>query len=285
MLSVKAFLLLLCIFLYVSSAIQVNVKSQLFPVPQNVSITTPTSTRTLSKNFMIKSTSNSDVVTDAINRYTAIIQPSTASPSASTINVLNIAVDDSTPTMPTLEMDVSYTINVDIDSTTAAIHSKTPFGALYGLETFSQMVDSGGVILGDGITIQDAPAFRHRGLTIDVGRRIAPIELLNSIIDGLSYSKMNVLHMSLSGPAVRVETETFPELTAWLEPTQFYTKAQIQQFVERARLRGVIIIPEIDIPAHASGFFPLTETKALSFCDADRKLKWFIFNDIFANYI
>ena len=51
------------------------------------------------------------------------------------------------------------------------------------------------MIVGDGITITDAPKFRHRGLTIDVGRRFAPIKLINSIIDGLSYTKMNVLHM------------------------------------------------------------------------------------------
>ena len=68
-------------------------------------------------------------------------------------------------------------------------------GVLYGLETFSQLVNSQGMIVGDGITITDAPKFRHRGLTIDVGRRFAPIKLINSIIDGLSYTKMNVLHM------------------------------------------------------------------------------------------
>ena len=181
-----------------------------------------------------------------------------------------MTIKDSSPTMPTLDMDVSYAITVDVDTSTATLQANTPFGALYGLETFSQMVNAQGIILGDGISIQDTPTFRHRGLTIDVGRRFAPIDLINSIIDGLSYSKMNVLHMSLSGPTVRVETATFPELTAWLEPSQFYTHKQIKAFVERARLRGVIIIPEIDIPAHASGFFPLTETRALQFCDADR---------------
>lgn len=81
---------------------------------------------------------------------------------------------------------------------------------------------------------------------------------------------MNVLHISLSGPAIRVQLDTFPELTSWLEPSQYYTKDQVVAFVERARLRGVVLIPEIDIPAHASGFWPIAETAALQFCDADR---------------
>lgn len=76
----------------------------------------------------------------------------------------------------------------------------------------------------------------------------------------------------MSGPAVRVEFEQYPELTSWLEDTQYYTKKQVHAFVNRARLRGVIIIPEIDIPAHASGLFPLTATQAFSFCDADRTI-------------
>ena len=65
-------------------------------------------------------------------------------------------------------MDVSYSIHVHAASNTATIEAQTPFGALYGLETFSQMVNSAGIVLGDGISIQDAPSFRHRGLTIDV---------------------------------------------------------------------------------------------------------------------
>jgi hexosaminidase len=253
---------------------QIDVTAQLFPVPQSIAVSDPTATRSLSTSFQLKTTSTNDVVVDALTRYQKLIQTSSQPASSSTIDTLIVTVKDDTPTMPTLDLDVSYTLHIDTDKNQATVTAHTPFGALYGIETFSQMVNQEGVVLGNGIVIQDAPSFRHRGLTIDVGRRIAPVDLVNSIIDGLGYTKMNVLHMSLSGPAVRVEMlETFPELTAWLEPEQYYTKIQIQQFVERARLRGVIIVPEIDIPAHASGFFPLTETVALQFCDADRTVR------------
>lgn len=267
----KMLLLLFTILCTVGRSSTIDVTSQLFPVPQFITVDHPTATRSLSASFAFETSSKNEVVLKAITRYTNIIQKTNQKKSSNTIDTLVVTVADDTPTMPTLELDVSYALRIDTDTSTAIITATTPFGALYGIETFSQMVNPDGVLLGDGIAIKDAPSFRHRGLTIDVGRRIAPIDLVNSIIDGLSYSKMNVLHMSLSGPTVRVEMpNVFPELTAWLEPSQYYTQSQIRAFVERARLRGVIIVPEIDIPAHASGFFPLTETRALQFCDADR---------------
>jgi hexosaminidase len=184
-----------------------------------------------------------------------------------------VHVADPSVTVPTLDVDVSYTLTVPAagGGDAATLTAATPFGALYGLDTFSQLVSAEGVVLGAAIAIADAPSFRHRGLTIDVGRRFAPVALVESILDGLAYSKMNVLHMSLSGPTVRVAMpDAFPELTAWMQDGQYYTQDQIRGLVEYARLRGVMVIPEIDIPAHASGFFPLAETLGLQFCDADR---------------
>lgn len=241
----------------------------LFPIPSSVKVSSPSSTRVIDPSFSITSGSTNDVVTSAIGRYSKIVKTA-ASSSSDSIDSLKISVGDDSLTYPTLEMDVSYTLTVEVAAKQATISATTAFGALYGLETFSQLVDSQGSISGDGIVIEDEPSFRHRGITVDVGRRIAPIPLLESIIDGLSFTKMNVLHLSLTGPAVRIELDCCPELTAWLEPSQYYTKAQINSLVERARVRGVIIVPEIDIPAHSAGFWPLAETQGLQFCDANR---------------
>ena len=254
-----------------------NPTVNLFPVPKTATVGAPAASRAVASSFTIVTPSGaSDVVTQAASRYAAIIptvgaavDPTTQATPA--LTALRVQVDDSSVTTPTLDTDVSYTLTIDANSEEAELVAKTPFGALYGIDTFSQLVADDGIVYGDQIKIADAPTYRHRGLTIDVGRRFAPVPLVESIIDGLAYSKMNVLHMSLSGPTVRVEMpNTFPELTAWLDPKAFYTQTQIQSLVEYARLRGVIIVPEIDIPAHASGFFPLAETRGLRFCDADR---------------
>ena len=174
--------------------------SQLFPVPQDIEITNPTATRSLSNIFTISTATKQpdDVLVSALQRYTSFIPMTKEPASTSTLDslVLNVlgGSTDASP-IPTVDTDVSYILEIETDNAIATITANTSFGVLYGLETFSQLVNSKGMIAGDGITITDAPEFRHRGLTIDVGRRFAPIKLINSIIDGLSYTKMNVLHM------------------------------------------------------------------------------------------
>ena len=84
----------------------------------------------------------------------------------------------------------------------------------YGLETLSQLFFNQSCIPYRYIHIKDQPSYRHRGLLLDVGlevllceygylfhifrRRIAPKPLVFSILDSLSYLKMNVLHFHLS---------------------------------------------------------------------------------------
>eukprot|EP00656_Telonema_subtile_P057455 TRINITY_DN9455_c0_g1_i2.p1 TRINITY_DN9455_c0_g1~~TRINITY_DN9455_c0_g1_i2.p1 ORF type:complete len:322 (-),score=94.50 TRINITY_DN9455_c0_g1_i2:142-1107(-) len=140
----------------------------------------------------------------------------------------------------------------------------TVYGAMYGMESFSQLVSER--LLSEEVAVQDAPGFRHRGLMVDTGRRFLPIPLLRSIIDGLGYTKMNVLHLHLSDePAVRFESKLYPELTAGLNGA-FYTQEELQALVAYAKQRGVRVEPEIDVPAHAGGFKPLV-SKGIQYCD------------------
>ena len=48
------------------------------------------------------------------------------------------------------------------------------------------------------LTISDAPAYRHRGVMLDTGRRHFPVPLVKSIVDGMAAAKLNVLHLHLS---------------------------------------------------------------------------------------
>lgn len=173
--------------------------ARLFPIPHIATVADPTASRPLASAFQIiapvSGINSSDVVTAAVARYMSIVPTckptSTGSGCAGTpITSLMILVADSSITMPDLDVDVSYTLRLDAGKGTATVSAQTPFGALYGIETFSQLVAADGTVAGDGIVIQDKPSFRHRGLTIDVGRRVAPVALVNSIIDGLGYTKV-----------------------------------------------------------------------------------------------
>lgn len=154
----------------------------------------------------MKSVCNSSVVlANALIRYSEIMfNPSSCSRSAPTTQTasfllsLNVCIQSSDELLQ-LGIDESYTLNVSYPLVT--LTSQTVYGALRGLETFSQLVEcasSKGTwsysISNTPIMISDAPRFPWRGLLIDTSRHYLPLETIYDAIDGLAYSKMNTLH-------------------------------------------------------------------------------------------
>jgi hexosaminidase len=116
-------------------------------------------------------------------------------------------------------------------------------------------------ILGCPHRIVDTPAFAHRGLLVDVARTFLPVSFLKDLIVQLGEFKLNVLHLHLTDSASwPVEIDTHPELTAHLSYKDInderltYSRTEVRDMVEFARLRGVSLVPEIDGPAHAPAF-------------------------------
>ena len=97
----------------------------------------------------------------------------------------------------------------------------------------------------------DAPRYAHRGQSMDTVRHFFPQEEVEKILDQMSLVKMNVLHFHLSDDqGWRIESLKFPQLHQ--VNAQYYTQAQLRQLVEYARIRGIEIIPEIDLPGHTT---------------------------------
>jgi len=143
----------------------------------------------------------------------------------------------------------------------AALNSKTVWGALRGLETFSQMVHfnfTSGVyeISQVPLKITDAPRFAWRGLMVDTSRHFLPLPALRSIIDSLLYAKVNVLHWHMSDTqSFPMQLESRPKLwDAAFSPQERYLLTDVKDIVEYARLRGVRIVPEFDMPGHAGSW-------------------------------
>jgi hexosaminidase len=106
--------------------------------------------------------------------------------------------------------------------------------------------------------IVDSPAYPHRGLLLDTARTFYPVPWLKGLIAQLSEFKLNILHLHLTDTSSwPLEVDKYPELTTHLSYKDIdntdltYSRAQVHDLVEFARLRGVSIIPEIDGPAHA----------------------------------
>ncbi len=154
-----------------------------------------------------------------------------------------------------LEEDESYTLAISPSG--ARLTAPTVVGALRGLATLEQLVasDSAGFYL-PAVSITDAPRFRWRGLLVDAGRHFMPPEVIRRTLDGMALVKLNVLHWHLSDDqGFRVESRRFPRLHQLGSDGQYYSQEDIRGIVAYARDRGIRVVPEFDMPGHATSWF------------------------------
>jgi hexosaminidase len=157
-------------------------------------------------------------------------------------------------TIPAIDEDESYGLSVS--GPQIRILAPTVVGAMRGMETLLQL------LAGDrqsffipAVTIQDTPRFRWRGLLIDVGRHFEPVEVIKRELDGMAAVKLNVLHWHLSeDQGFRVESRRFPKLHQLGSDGLYYTQDQIREIVEYARMRGIRVVPEFDMPGHVTSW-------------------------------
>ncbi len=150
-------------------------------------------------------------------------------------------------------------------------------GFVYACETIKQMLPAavyGSVRAGANwvlpcAQIQDKPRFAWRGVLLDAGRHFWSVEETKRIIDVMTAYKLNRFHWHLTDDqGWRVEIKAYPRLTetgAWRSGTQigrdkdssdgiryggYYTQDELRDVVDYAAARGIIVIPEIDLPGH-----------------------------------
>lgn len=152
--------------------------------------------------------------------------------------------------------DESYTL--EIDNNQIKLNAVTDVGAMYGLETLLQLLeaDEKGFYFPD-VSISDSPRFPWRGLMIDVVRHWIPYEVIIRNIDAMLAVKMNVLHLHLTDDqGFRVESKVHPQLHEKGSNGKYLTQAQLKHIVKYAADRGIRVVPEFDMPGHASSWFP-----------------------------
>ncbi len=149
-------------------------------------------------------------------------------------------------------------------------------GALYGFMTLVQLAAGN-----DNFTatiINDAPKYNWRGFMLDCSRHFWSMDKLKQILDYMASIKMNVFHWHLADDqGWRIEIKKYPLLTekgAIRKGTQysvvhknylpstynegeygrglFYTQEDAKEIVAYAAARNIMVIPEIDVPGHAT---------------------------------
>lgn len=118
--------------------------------------------------------------------------------------------------------------------------------------------------------VRDAPAFRWRGVMLDVARHFLPKRELLRYVDLIALHRFNILHLHLTDDqGWRMRIERYPLLTdvgAWRTETQvgwgpdrpgdgrphggFYTQDDLREVVAYAAARGITVVPEIELPGH-----------------------------------
>jgi hexosaminidase len=151
--------------------------------------------------------------------------------------------------------DESY--RLEVTATRVHLDAPNPLGVLRGLQTFLQLVQVGPEgFSAPALVIEDSPRFPWRGLLIDVSRHFMPVDVIKRELDGMEAVKFNVLHWHLSDDqGFRVESRKFSRLQQMSSDGLFYTQDQIKEVVEYARDRGIRVVPEFDMPGHATSWF------------------------------
>jgi hexosaminidase len=156
------------------------------------------------------------------------------------------------PAIPALNDDESYQLDITVQM--AKLTASTATGALRGFSTVAQLVTPGpnGFEL-PALHIADRPRFAWRGLMLDVSRHWMPVDVVLRNIEAMAAVKLNVFHWHLSDDqGFRVESKRYPRLQQLGSDGHFYTQDQIREVVAFAADRGIRVVPEFDMPGHAS---------------------------------
>lgn len=111
-------------------------------------------------------------------------------------------------------------------------------------------------------TIEDQPLYAWRGVMLDESRHFFGKEKVKQILDWMAFYKLNKFHWHLTDqPGWRIEIKKYPKLTVIggvgsftdsLAKAQYYTQEEIKEIVRYAAERFIDVIPEIDMPGHAT---------------------------------
>jgi hexosaminidase len=167
---------------------------------------------------------------------------------------LVVTVDGAGETVQSVDEDESYSL--EIVPPTAHLHAATVVGAMRGLETLLQLLQSDGQEWWlPAVSIQDSPRFRWRGLMIDCSRHFEPLGVIERTLDGMAAVKMNVFHWHLSDDqGFRIESKIYPKLTDDGSDGMYYTQDEAREVVAYARGLGIRVVPEFDMPGHSTSW-------------------------------
>jgi len=240
----------------------------IIPLPQQISfesgaftIDSSTKIHLASENPGLKSAAEyfADLIRQSSGIELSIVQPSSEEP----VNAIVLVLADQGLGNEGYELLVSVN-GIKVTGTTTQ-------GVFYGLQSLRQLlppqIESSERVEGLELSvplvqIKDQPRYAWRGLMLDESRHFLGKAYVKKLLDQMAVLKMNVFHWHLTdAPGWRLEIKQYPKLTTVGgignksdpdAPAAFYTQDDIREIVAYAAARHIQVLPEIDMPGHAT---------------------------------
>ncbi|MBF9017866.1 MULTISPECIES: beta-N-acetylhexosaminidase [unclassified Oceanispirochaeta] len=223
--------------------------------------------------------------------------------------LLPIAVKKSKENIIILEMTSSSDSNnspesyeMKVEKERIVISASRAAGFFYAIQSLIQGIDDSGEI--EACRIKDKPRFPWRGLHLDCGRFFQPLDEIKLFLDYMALHKMNIFHWHLTeDQGWRLEIKQYPLLTeigsqrketVWGHVTLggkeddkvphggFYSHEDVRGIVSYARNRGIMVVPEIDLPGHSRAAIAAYPELGVFGRKMDVFTKWGVCKDIYS---
>lgn len=252
---------LACSMFLISSSVMISAQS-LVPLPAKMAFTDGTFTFS----------ADTVVVTDAASEVTARQLVAALAPAMGF--TLPIAGQPGTRTStvilredPALIKLGKESYQLKVTATSILLTAPHQAGLFYGIQTLRQLLPVqafSATPVPDiawqvpGVTIEDQPRFAWRGLMLDCGHDFQNLAFVKRFIDLMALHKFNIFHWHLTDIGTwPIEIKGHPELLdgATRGPNVkpgHYSEEEIREVVRYAMERHITILPEIDMPGHAT---------------------------------
>ena len=133
------------------------------------------------------------------------------------------------------------------------VYASDTAGFSHGCSTILQTAQ----LTGEGLqilshTIKDRPDISWRGLMVDLARANYSLDEILAYVDICYYYRLSVVHFHFAdGVAYKIPSERFPNLGTYKTK---YTKEEIDYLRKYISDRGLLILPEIEMPGHCEMF-------------------------------
>jgi len=203
---------------------------------------------------------------------------------------INIAISTSITDGINLVLNKNFDESIDEEGyilnseNNIVINANTPAGIFNGVQTLFQLLPVEiytntlkhfDLIL-PSVKITDKPRYSYRGMHLDPCRHFFSVEFTKKYLDYMAYHKLNKFHWHLTeDQGWRIEIKKYPKLVEigskrkgtmilnhevkWDEqkydsiPVEgYYSQNQIREIVQYAKERFIEVIPEIEMPGHAT---------------------------------